>query len=189
MEEFTNLFSFSGGPVIILLAGAVSCFFGKKLLGILILVLGFLIGFYFLGPMVMTKVGEEATWIPWVAGVVIAVLATVAWKVSFFLMGSILGMFILRSVLPENTPGLVLMVSSFAIGTLVQLFKTPVIALATALAGSSFVSTGFVMLSKQMGMFSEGVGNSESAETIVKYSILLIFTALGYMSQMKREKN
>jgi len=191
MEQFMSLFSFSGGPLILLLIGAVFCFFGKKLLGFLILVLGFLIGYYYLGPMVMAKVGESATWIRWVSGIVIAILSTVAWKVSFFLMGSILGMFILRIVLPESTPGLVLLVSSFTIGTLVQLFKTPVIAFGTALAGSAFIADGFVMLGEQMGMFAraEGMESVGNAHLTVKYAVLGIFTALGYMSQMKREKN
>ncbi|MCD4848889.1 MAG: hypothetical protein K8R76_11950 [Candidatus Aegiribacteria sp.] len=176
-----------------LLIGLLFCFFGKKLLGFVIVLFGFLIG-YSLGAQVvcdvLNKTLSSSPWIPWVTGFVSAGLSLVAWKVSMFFAGTVIGLFAVRGLLP-GIPGIAHVAIALTAGVLVQVYRTPVISFITALAGGYIAGTSALALLersgflKTIGLYAEG-GNSGFIIGIV---LTAIFAIIGYFYQTRELKD
>ncbi len=176
-----------------LVIGLIFCFFGKKLLGFVILLFGFLIG-YSLGAQVvcdaLNQTISSSPWIPWVTGLVSAGLSVVAWKISMFFAGTVIGLFAVRGLLP-GIPGVAHAGIALAIGILVQVYRTPVIAFITALAGGYVAGSsaldildraGFL---RTIGMYTENTNSG----FIIGIALTAIFAITGYFYQTKDLKD
>lgn len=186
----TNLFAV---PIIGLLIGLLFCLLGKKLLGFVIILFGFLIGYTVGAEFVcdtLNKTVSGSPWIPWVTGLVSAGLSVVAWKISMFFAGTIIGLFAARGLLP-GIPGLAHVGIALVIGILVQIYRTPVIAFITALAGGYIAGfsalaildkAGFI---RTLGSYSENVNSG----FIIGIALTAIFTVVGYFYQTRELKD
>lgn len=175
-----------------LLIGLLFCFLGKKLLGFVIVLFGFLIG-YTLGAQVvcdvLNKTISSSPWIPWVAGFVSAGLSVVAWKISMFFAGTVIGLFAARGLLP-GIPGIAHAGIALAIGVLVQIYRTPVIAFITALAGGYLAGSSVMAILDRVG-FLRTIGlYSESTNSgfIIEIVLTVILTITGYFYQTRELK-
>ena len=185
----SNLFAI---PIVGLIIGLLFCFLGRKLLGFVLVLFGFLIG-YTMGAEVicdaLNKTITSSPWIPWVTGLVSAGLSVVAWKISMFFAGTIIGLFAARGLLP-GIPGIAHVGIALAIGVLVQIYRTPVISFITALAGGYIAGFSALTLLDQTG-FIETLGSySESISTgfIIGIALTAIFTVTGYFYQTRELK-
>ena len=168
--------------------GLLFCFMGRKILPIIVILLGFAIGYSWGAPPLADLMNSNATWIPWLAGGIAAILSVVLWKVSVFFAGTIIGLFVMRDLFPELAQ-LVHVVAALAFGALVQLFRKPVISLFTALAGAYMTGTGLAFLAVDFGLIStvglvaEGTGN---LPRIIQIGVTVILTIVGYLFQTKK---
>ena len=174
------------------LVGLLFCFFGKKLLGLVIVVFGFLIG-YTLGAQyvfdILNKTISSSPWIPWVTGAVAAGLSVVAWKISMFFAGTVIGLFAARSLLP-GIPDIGHLGIAVVSGVLAQVYRTPVIAFITALGGGYVAGSSALALLQRLG-FQSAIGSyTEGTDTglIIGIALTAIFTVTGYFYQTKALK-
>lgn len=176
-----------------LLIGLLFCFLGKKLLGFVIVFFGFLIG-YTLGAQVvcdvLNKTISGSPWIPWVTGFVSAGLSVVAWKISMFFAGTVIGLFAVRGLLP-GIPGIAHVGIALAAGVLVQIYRTPVIAFITALAGGYIAGSSALAILERVG-FLRIIGlysESNNSGFIIGMVLTAIFTITGYFYQTRELKD
>ena len=174
-------------PYISFVVGLVFCFFGRKLLGIIVIMFGFLIGYTwgsaFLADIIGTTIASSV-WIPWVAGFLGASLGLLAWKVSMFLAGSVVGLFIARGLLP-TIPGIAHAAIALFAGILVHIYRDPVVALLTSIAGAYIVAGSSIIMLDSIG-FLDAIGMylASSGTTLIITAVLtLIFTLVGYKFQ------
>ena len=176
-------------PYISFLVGLVFCFFGRKLLGVIVILFGFLIGYtwgsLFLADIIGTTIASSP-WILWAAGFAGAALGLLAWKVSMFLAGSVVGLFIARGLLPA-IPGIAHAAIALLAGILVHVYRDPIIALLTAIAGAYIVAGSSIIMLDSIG-FLDAIGvylASSGTASIITAVLTLIFTLVGYKFQTK----
>ncbi len=185
----TDLFAI---PIIGLLIGLLFCFLGKKLLGFVLVLFGFMIGYTIGAEFVFDALNKTVTgspWIPWVTGLVSAGLSVIAWKISIFFAGSIIGLFAARGLLP-GIPGIAHAGIALTAGVLVQIYRTPVIAFITALAGGYIAGFSALAIIDRIG-FIQVIGSySENVNCgfIIGIILTAIFTIIGYFYQTRELK-
>ncbi|MCK4671177.1 MAG: hypothetical protein KAT47_01455 [Candidatus Aegiribacteria sp.] len=185
----TNLFAI---PIVGLLIGLLFCFLGKKLLGFVLVLFGFLIGYTIGAEFVCDALNKTVTgspWIPWLTGLVSAGLSVVAWKISMFFAGTIIGLFAARGIFP-GIPGIAHVGIALTIGVLVQIYRTPVIAFITALVGGYIAGFSALVLLDQVG-FTRTLGSySENLNSgfIIGIALTAIFAITGYFYQTRELK-
>lgn len=176
-------------PYVSFLAGLVFCLLGRKLLGVIVIIFGFFIGYTWGAVLLSDIMGRtiaSSPWIPWVAGAAGAALGLVAWKVSMFFAGAVIGLFIARGLLP-SIPGIAHAGISLLAGILVQIFKDPIISLLTAIAGA-YIAAGSAVIMLNMVGFLDAIGSytkSSNAALVITIVLTLIFTFVGYKFQTR----
>lgn len=176
-------------PYISFFVGLLFCFLGRKLLGFVVVLFGFLIG-YTSGAVILADVTgntlSSSPWIPWVAGVAGAALGLVAWKVSLFFVGTVIGLFIARGLLPA-LPGLAHAGIALAAGVLVHMYRDPIVSLLTAISGAYIVAGSSVIMLDMVGFLRVVGVYTESSKTamIMVAVITVIFTLIGYKFQTR----
>ncbi len=186
----TDLFAV---PIVGLLIGILFCFLGRKLLVFVLILFGFLIG-YTAGAEfvcdVLNKTVSGSPWIPWVTGLVSAGLSVVAWKISMFFAGTIIGLFAARGLLP-GIPGIVHVGIALGIGILVQIYRTPAIAFITALAGGYIAGFSALAIFDRIGFIQTLGSYSENVNIgfIIGLVLTAIFTITGYFFQTRELKD
>lgn len=179
-------------PIVGLIVGLLFCFMGRKVLGFVVLLFGFLIGLTWGSPFlydVLHKTAEGSPWIRWVAGGIGAVLGVVAWRVSMFFAGTVIGLFIARGIIP-GINGIVHVVIAFASGFLVHVYKDKVIAFITAMAGG-YITSGFVVSLMVKYGFIDTLGTYKvgmDTGFIILIVLTVIFTVVGYLVQTRDVK-
>lgn len=168
--------------------GLLFCFMGRKILPVIVILLGFAIGYSWGAKPLADLLNSSASWVPWLAGGVAAILSVVLWKVSVFFAGTVIGLFVMRDLFPSLAQ-LIHVVAALAFGALVQLFRKPVIALFTALAGAYMTGTGLAVLAVDFGLIgtvglvAEGAGNMPR---MIQVGVTVILTIVGYLFQTKK---
>lgn len=176
-------------PYISFIAGLLFCVLGRKLLGVIVILFGLIIG-YTWGAVLLADVMGTTTasspWIPWAAGITGAVLGLVAWKLSMFLIGTIIGLFVARGFLP-SVPGIAHAGIALTCGILVHLYRDPVIALLTAISGAYIAAGSAVIMLNSVGFLSAvGIHSLASNNATLLVLILTgIFALTGYKFQMR----
>jgi len=176
-------------PYISFIAGLLFCFLGRKLLGVIVVLFGFLIG-YTMGAVLLSEiVGSSiysSPWIPLVAGGVGAIVGLIAWKYSMFLIGAVIGLFIARGFLPA-VPGIAHAGIALTSGILVHLYRDPIIALLTAISGA-YIAAGSAVIMLNMTGFLDVIGGyteSSDAALIIIIILTLLFAVTGYKFQTR----
>lgn len=176
-------------PMVSFIAGLIFCVLGRKLLGFLVVLFGFFIGFSWLPPWLADATGSSLSsspWIPWVCGVLGAALGLVAWKVSMFFAGAVVGLFAARGLLPGMN-GIVHVGIALLSGFLVHVQREPVLALLTATAGS-YIATGSAMIMlEDIGFVGAVAGFLDAANPapVIAAVLLIIFVITGYKFQAR----
>ncbi len=173
---------------VFLLVGLLFCFMGRKIMPVLLVLIGFGIGYTWGSVPLSDLFGAEA-WVPWVAGALCAVLAVVLWKLSVFFAGSVIGLYLSRSVFPELAD-LAHAAIALGFGVLVALFRKPIICFFTALAGAHTIGLSLATLAGSLGLIETvGLVAEQSAgnlPNIIRWTATALFTILGYLFQMRK---
>ncbi|NOQ21219.1 MAG: hypothetical protein GQ565_01040 [Candidatus Aegiribacteria sp.] len=176
-------------PYIGFIAGLLFCFLGRKLLGIIVILFGFLIGYTWGSVLLANIIGANtcsSPWILWTAGLAGAALGFVAWQYSMLLVGTVIGLFIAKGLLPA-VPGIAHAGIAVTSGILVHLYRDPIIALLTAIAGA-YIAAGSAVIMLNMIGFLDAVGiHSISSNNATLLVVILtgIFALTGYKFQMR----
>lgn len=176
-------------PYISFIAGLFFCVLGRKLLGVIVILFGLITGYTWGADLladVMSTTTSSSPWIPWAAGIAGAALGLVAWKLSMFLMGTIIGLFVARGFLP-SVPGVAHAGIALTCGILVHLYRDPVIALLTAISGA-YIAAGSAVIMLDMVDFLRAVGIHSIASNNATLLVLIltgIFALTGYKFQMR----
>ncbi len=176
-------------PYISFIAGLFFCVLGRKLLGVIVILFGLIIGYTWGATLLADAMGTTTSstpWIPWAAGIAGVVLGLVAWKLSMFLIGTIIGLFVARAFLP-SVPGIAHAGIALTCGILVHLYREPVIALLTAISGA-YIAAGSAVIMLNMVGFLRAVGIHSMAGNNAMLLVLIltgIFTLTGYKFQMR----
>jgi len=171
-----------------LLLGILFCFMGRKVIGIIIVLLGFAIGYSWGGVPLGNLLNSSGAWVPWVAGALGSIISVIAWKISMFFAGTVIGLFLVRGVFPELVQ-LAQVGIAFAIGVLVQFFKKPIISLFTAFAGAYMIGTTLAYMSIDLGLIDTVGLVDQGASSIPRYIQIgstVILTVVGYLFQMRK---
>ena len=176
-------------PYISFIAGLLFCFLGRKLLGVIVILFGLIIGYTWGGSLlagVLNTTIASSPWIQWAAGITGAILGLVAWKLSMFLIGTVIGLFIARGLLPA-VPGIAHAGIALTCGILVHLYREPVIALLTAVSGAYIAAGSAVILMDMVGFLSAvGISSIYSNNAALLVIILTgIFALTGYKFQTR----
>lgn len=176
-------------PYISFIAGLLFCFLGRKLLGIIVVVFGFLTGYSMGAVLLADLLGStisSSPWIPWLTGIAGIALGLVAWRFSMFLIGAVIGFFIARGFLP-SVPGIAHAGIALTAGILVHLYRDPVIALLTAISGAYIAAGSAVIMMNMIGFFDAiGINSvSSSPATILLIVMAAIFALTGYKFQTR----
>lgn len=175
-------------PFVGLLLGLVFCFMGRKVLGFIIVLLGFAIGWQWGAAPLADLFNTGASWVPWVAGALGGIISVVAWKLSMFLAGTVIGLFLVRGIFPELAR-LAQVGIALAVGALVQVFKKPIISLFTAFAGAYMVGSSLAVLSVSLGLIGTVDLVAENAGNIpgyIRIGTTVILTIVGYLFQTRK---
>lgn len=176
-------------PYLSFIGGLFFCLMGRKLLGLIVIVFGFLIGYGWLTSLLGGILGiapETSKWLPPVAGLLGAVLGLIAWRVSVFFAGTVVGLFVVRGFLPE-LPGLAHVAAALACGTLTHLFKDRIISLLTAIAGA-YVAAGSAMILLDRIDFIDSLAgfiHVDDPGPGIGIGLVLIFAIVGYKFQVR----
>lgn len=176
-------------PYVSFFAGLLFCFLGRKLLGLIVVSLGFLIGFSWGASLLADIIGTtiySSPWIQWAAGVAGIALGLVAWKFSMLLIGTVIGLFIARGLLP-SAPGVAHAGIALTAGILVHLYRDPVIALLTAISGA-FIAAGSAVILLNMIGFLDAIGvytELSNTASIIVIILTCIFALTGYKFQTR----
>ncbi len=176
-------------PYISFLAGLLFCFLGRKMLGFIVILFGFLTGYTWGAELLADVIGttvSSSPWISWAAGIAGATLGLVAWKFSMFLIGTLIGLFLARGLLPA-VPGIAHAGIAIISGILVHLYRDPVIALLTAISGAYIAAGSAVIMMSKFGFLDAIGGYSESSNTASVIVVILtgIFAVTGYKFQTR----
>lgn len=176
-------------PMVSFIVGLLFCFLGRKLLGFIVVLFGFFIGYAWISVPFAGIIGSSiasSPWIPWVSGLIGAALGLVAWKVSMFFAGAVVGLFAARGLLPSQS-GLVHAAIALASGVLVHIYKEPLIALLTAISGA-YIAVGSAMIMLEDIGFVRAIASFTDAANpapVIAIILLLIFSATGYKFQAR----
>ncbi|MFO8183768.1 MAG: hypothetical protein R6U39_06290 [Candidatus Aegiribacteria sp.] len=176
-------------PMVSFIAGLIFCVLGRKLLGFLVILFGFFIGYGWLSPWLAEVTGSSLSsspWIRWICGALGAALGLVAWKVSMFFAGAVVGLFAARGLLP-GLHGIVHVAIAILAGFLVHVQREPVLALLTATAGS-YIATGSAMIMLEDIGFVGAVASFLDASNpapVIAAVLLVIFVIVGYKFQAR----
>lgn len=176
-------------PYVSFIVGLLFCFLGRKLMGLIVVSLGFLIGFSWGATLLADIIGStiySSPWIPWVAGGAGIAMGFVAWKFSMLLVGTVMGLFIARGLLP-SVPGIVHAGIALTAGILVHLYRDPVIALLTAISGA-YIAAGSAVIMLNMIGFLDAIGvytELSNTATVIVIILTSIFASTGYKFQTR----
>lgn len=176
-------------PYVSFLAGLAFCLLGRKLLGVIVILFGFLLGYTWGSVFLADIIGRtiaSSPWIPWVMGAVGMAVGVVAWKISMFLVGLIIGLFIARGFLPA-APGIAHTGIALVAGILVHMYRDPIISLLTAIAGAYITAGSAVILLNKVG-FLDAIGaymESSYAASVIIIVLTIIFAFVGYKFQAR----
>jgi len=176
------------GAFVSLVLGLIFCFMGRKILPLIVIFMGFAIGYSWGAPSLGDILNSHAGWIPWLAGGIAAVLAVILWKVSVFFAGTIIGLFVMRELFPDLAE-LIHVVAALAFGALVQLFRKPIIALVTALSGAYMTGAAVSVLVYEFGLVNTVGLVADGSENLPKYilwGVTALLTIVGYLFQMRK---
>lgn len=171
-----------------LVLGLLFCFMGRKILPLIVILMGFSIGYSWGAPPLADLLNSSASWVPWVAGGIAAVLSVILWKVSVFFAGTIIALFVVRDLFPHLAEMLHVGIA-VAFGLLVQLFRKPIISLVTALAGAYMVGAAVAVLVfefglvKTVGLVADG---TENLPRYILWGVTALLTIVGYLFQMRK---
>lgn len=171
-----------------LVLGLLFCFMGRKILPLIVLLMGFAIGYSWGTPTLADLLNSNASWVPWVAGGIAAILSLILWKVSVFFAGTIIALFVMRGLFP-GLAELIHVVVALAFGALVQLFRKPIISLVTALSGAFLTGSAVSFLVYEFGLVKTVGLVAEGSEDLPKYilwGITALLTIVGYLFQMRK---
>lgn len=176
-------------PYVSFLTGLAFCLLGRKLLGVIVILFGLLLGYTWGSVLLADIIGRTVAstpWIPWVMGAVGVALGVVAWKISMFLVGLIIGLFIARGFLP-TAPGIAHTGIALVAGILVHMYRDPIISLLTAIAGAYIAAGSAVIMLNKVG-FLDAIGaymESSYAASVITIVLTLIFAFVGYKFQSR----
>ncbi|MBN2586540.1 MAG: hypothetical protein JXR55_04530 [Candidatus Fermentibacteraceae bacterium] len=176
-------------PMVSFIVGLLFCFLGRRLLGFIVILFGFFIGYTWLASLLADITGTSiasSPWMPWVSGVAGAALGLVAWKVSMFFVGAVIGLFAARGLLP-SVSGIVHTAIALAAGILVHLYKDPIVSLLTAVSGA-YIAVGSAMIMLEGIGFIRAVASftdSANPGPVLAVVLLLIFSVTGYKFQAR----
>lgn len=176
-------------PMVSFIIGLLFCFLGRKLLGFIVIVFGFFIGFSWLSQFLADLTGTTVSaspWVAWVSGLVGAALGLVAWKVSMFLAGIVIGLFLARGLLPSLN-GIVHAAIALAAGVMMHIYKEPITALLTAISGA-YIAAGSAMIMLEDIGFVNSVArliNASDPGPVIAIVLMFIFCLTGYKFQAR----
>jgi len=176
-------------PYISFIAGLLFCFLGRKMLGFIVILFGFLTGYTWGAVLLSDIIGttvSSSPWIPWVMGIAGATLGLVAWRFSMFLIGTLIGLFLARGLLPA-VPGVAHAGIAIISGILAHLYRDPIIALLTAISGA-YIAAGSAVIIISMFGFIDAIGGytgSSNTASIVVLILTGIFAVTGYKFQTR----
>ena len=143
----TNLTLFSA--LIIIIFGIVNCFFGWRLLRLLIAAWGFIVGAG-IGLALAVDSGPTVIAISVIAGGIVGIiLSYVLYIVGLFTVGAVFGLglsTLLPAFLARDPQLLVVLVVSLASGALAVILRKPVVMIVTAFSGSAAIVNGILLL-------------------------------------------
>lgn len=171
-----------------LVLGLLFCFMGRKILPFIVIVMGFAIGFTWGAPTLADLLNSTASWVPWLAGGIAAVLSVILWKVSVFFAGTIIALFVMRGLFPQLAE-LIHVVVALAFGALVQLFRKPIISLVTALSGAFMTGMGVSILVIEFGLVNTVDLVADGSEDLPRYilwGVTALLTIVGYLFQTRK---
>jgi len=176
-------------PYVSFIAGLFFCVLGRKILGVIVILFGLIIGYTWGAGLLAGAIGtttSSSPWIPWATGIAGVVLGIIAWKLSMFLIGTVIGLFIARAFLP-SVPGIAHAGIALTCGILVHLYRDPVIALLTAISGA-YIAAGSAVIMLDIFGFLSAVGIhsiSSNPATLLIVVLTGIFALTGYKFQMR----
>lgn len=171
-----------------LLLGIVICLMGWKVIGFILVIFGFTISFTWGGKPLADLLNTQASWVPWVAGAAGSVIALVAWKISMFFVGTIIGLVLMRGIFPELVK-LAQIGIALTAGVLIQVFKKPLISFFTAFAGAFMTGKMLSFLAVDLGVIRTVTFFDRSSEGLPKAIIFvttIIMTVIGYLFQTRK---
>ncbi len=185
MELFTGsvAMAFAG-----LLLGVTICLMGCKVIGFILVIFGFTIGFTWGGKPLADLLNTQALWVPWVVGAAGSIIAVVLWKISVYFAGTIIGLILMRGIFPELVK-LAQVGIALTVGVLVQVFKKPLISFFTALAGAFMTGKVLAFLAVDLGVIRTVTLFDRSSEGLPKIIIIvvtIIMTVIGYLFQTRK---
>lgn len=171
-----------------LLLGIVICLMGWKVIGLILVIFGFIISFTWGGKPLADLLNTQASWVPWVAGAAGSIIAVVTWKISMFFAGSIIGLVLMRGIFPELVK-LAQVGIALTVGVLVQVFKKPLISFFTAFAGAFMIGKMLSFLAVDLGIIRTVTLIDRSSEGLPQTIILvttIIMTVIGHLFQTRK---
>jgi hypothetical protein len=157
-------------PVVMLIAGLVLAFRGRKLV-ILALIIGALATGLLHGSSLLSSVTDNSSVLlygPVALAILFAVLVSFLYRAAFFVAGVFIGYFILSLLFPNPSPAVSLPVAVLA-GALVYISRNFVFSVLTSIMGAGLAATGSVNLIAWAGV-SAGV---------TAYMVILAVTAIS----------
>lgn len=139
------------GSLLTLVIGILFCFFGYRLIKVILGIAGFVLGFGLVGGLVLRFTGSALAAIlsGLAGGILFAVLAVLLYFVGVFILGAYLGAVLgalLATVLGIFTPLWVFIVLAAAGGILAVIFQRFMVILATSFIGAYTIMLGVVYL-------------------------------------------
>ncbi len=171
-----------------LMLGVVICLMGCKVIGFIIVIFGFMIGFTWGAEPLADLLNTQASWGPWAAGAAGSIIAVALWKVSIFFAGTVIGLILMRGIFPELVK-LAQVGIALTAGVLVQVFKKPLISFFTAFAGAFMMGKVLSFLAVDLGIIRTVTLFDRSSEGLLKIIILvitIIMTVIGYLFQTRK---
>ncbi len=178
--------------IVAIVIGVISLFFGKAYYRIILALNGALIG-YSLGVVLAADLGQNET-VQLVAGIVGAVLLAILlyryYGLAFFLFGAVMGAaagVLLVSLLgTTGLVGYVIVIALVIIGAFIgNALKDPVIVIATAWAGATYIIYGVGILVPTLPLASPGTSGTNA---LVSLAIAVVLAIIGASFQFRTRR-